>query len=319
MLGVDGPALLRERVEILGISAEGTVSAGGTCRLLRSRDGRWVAINLARRADVELLAAWMGREWEGPPWDAVASHLATVDAEPAVERAQLLGIPAAVAVASPREPHPARITPGGGRRRRGAPVVLDCSALWAGPLCGRVLAERGAHVRKVELAGRPDGARRGPPELWRRLNGAKEELTISPDDLPALVDDADVVVTAARPRAIEPLGLGLASRVRDDGLVWVSITGYGYDGSWRDRVAFGDDAAAAGGLAVEAGGREAPVFVGDAPADPIAGLHAAVAASACLDERRGAFIDVSMCDGVAAALTTDRTVDRYGSRIQEVA
>lgn len=319
MLGVDGPALLRERVEILGIAPEGAVSAGGTCRLLPSRDGRWVAINLARRADVELLAAWMGREWQGAPWDVVASHLETVDAEPAVERAQLLGIPAAIAVTAPPEPHAARVAPGGARRRRGTPVVLDCSALWAGPLCGRVLAERGAHVRKVELVGRPDGARRGPPELWRRLNGAKDERTVAPDELPALVDDADVVVTAARPRAIEALDLDLARRVRDDGLVWVSITGYGYDGPWRDRVAFGDDAAVAGGLAVEAGGREAPVFVGDAAADPIAGLHAAVAACTCLDDRRGAFVDVSMRDGVAAALATSRTVDRYGASIQEVA
>jgi hypothetical protein len=315
-LGVDGPALLRERAEILGIEPAGTISAGGSCRLLATRDRRWVALNLARRADVELLAAWMGREWGGAPWDAVAAHLATVDAGATVERAQLLGIPAAVAVDPPQPVAAVRVTPGGTRRRRrGATVVLDCSALWAGPLCARVLGLRGATVRKVELAGRPDGARGGHPEFWRRLNGGKEELAVDIAGLDALVDGADVVVTAARPRAIEQLGLDLMRRVHRDGLVWVSITGYGYDSRWRDRVAFGDDAAVAGGLAVVAGSADAPVFAGDAPADPLSGLHAARAAVECIDAGVGAFVDVSMRDVVAHAMRPGR----YGSMDQEVA
>ena len=307
--------MLRERAEILGIEAAGTVSAGGTCRLLRARDGRWLALNLARRADVDLLAAWMGRDWSGAPWDAVAAHLHTVDAEPAVDRAQLLGIPAAVAVGPPSTATPVRVTRGARGRRSQEPVVLDCSALWAGPLCARVLGGRGAQVRKVEFVGRPDGARRGHPEFWRRLNGDKAEVTVDRDGLVALLDGADVIVTGARPRAIEQLGLDLARRVRREGLLWVSITGYGFESAWRDRVAFGDDAAVAGGLAVAAGGPDAPVFVGDAPADPLAGLHAARAAAACLDEGAGALVDVSMRDAVAHAVLHDR----YGSVIQEVA
>ncbi len=64
----------------------------------------------------------------------------------------------------------------------------------------------------------------------------------------------------------------------------------------------GDDAAVAGGLAVAAGGLGAPVFVGDAPADPLAGLNAAAAVVASL--ARGSMIDVSMVGSVARALTT---------------
>src|SRR5689334_4661100 len=79
-LGADGPARLRERIEILGIAPDGPVSAGGTCRLLPASDGRWVAVNLSRRDDVELLAAWMGHEWDGPVWDAVGGALGTMDA-----------------------------------------------------------------------------------------------------------------------------------------------------------------------------------------------------------------------------------------------
>ena len=324
-LGVDGPVLLRERAAILGIEAQGTTSAGGTCRLMRARDGRWVALNLARRADVELLAAWMGHTWDGPVWEVVEEHLRRTDAEDAVERAQLVGVPAACA-ADPPSPvlmtpiplergtvEPVLVEPGGAGRARPTPLVVDLSALWAGPLCARLLGDVGARVVKVEFAGRPDGARAGPPEFWRRLNAAKEDvvLDLSGADgrraLTRLLDDADVVVTAARPRAIANLGLDLDRRVRDLGLIWVSITGYGFAGAWRDRVAFGDDAAVAGGLAVAAGGRDAPVFVGDAPADPLAGLHAAATASTCLAEAAGAFVDVSMRDTVGHALTRAAT------------
>ena len=182
--------------------------------------------------------------------------------------------------------------------------MLDCSALWAGPLCARLLADGGAQVSKVELVGRPDGARAGHPEFWRRLNGDKREVTVERDALPGLLEGVDVVVTSARPRAIEHLGLDLARRVHDDGLLWISITGYGFESEWRDRVAFGDDAAVAGGLAVAAGGPDAPVFVGDAPADPLAGLHAACAALHLVDEGSGGIVDVSLRDAVAQAVTS---------------
>jgi hypothetical protein len=314
-LGVDGPALLRERAEILGIAPAGTISAGGTCRLVRARDGQWVAMNLARRSDVELLAAWMERQWDGAPWDAVAEHLADVDAPAAVERAQLLGIPAAVAVAFTKA-EAVRIVPGARAADRvSEPLVLDLSALWAGPLCARVLGGLGARVVKVELAGRPDGARGGHPEFWARLNATKEQRTVELDALPELVSRADVVVTSARPRAIEQLGLDLERRAAERGLVWVAITGYGIANRWRDRVAFGDDAAVAGGLAVAAGGARAPVFVGDAPADPLAGLRAANGARDLLQRGSGGVVDVSMRGVIAAALVGAR----YPASIEEVA
>ncbi len=318
-LGVDGPGILRERSAILGIAPQGTVSAGGSARLLLAGDGTWVAVNLARRSDVDLLAAWVEHDWDGAPWDVVAAHLRAADSTPAVERAQLLGIPAARAVAAPE---PGRATPvrvrGAVRRTRAgrsrAPLVIDLSALWAGPLCTHLLRLHGARVVKVELAGRPDGARRGDPRFWEHLNAGKELVTLDRADtdqaaaLEALLDAADVVVTGARPRAVQQLGLDLERRVRAHGLIWASITGYGYAGAWHERVAFGDDAAVAGGLAVAAGGLHAPVFVGDAPADPLAGLHAAGAVLECLEQQRGAFLDASMCaavgDAVARATAT---------------
>jgi hypothetical protein len=311
LVGADGPALLRERAELLGVEPQGTVSAGGTCRLLPTRDGRWVAMNLARRSDTDLLAAWMGHHWDGPVWDAVERALAAMEAEPAVERAQLLGIPAAVAVAAPHAAAPAPT--GDPIGRLDGVRVLDLSAMWAGPLCARLLGDLGATVTKAELRHRPDGARAGPPDFWRALNGAKLERVVDEAaELGALLDDADVVVTSARARAVEQLGLDLTRRVRERELVWVAITGYGLDGAWRDRVAFGDDAAVAGGLAVMAGGVDAPVFVGDAPADPLTGLAAAVGAADAVTQGRGSIVDLALRDVIASAIAS-----QYDSSINQ--
>ena len=54
------------------------------------------------------------------------------------------------------------------------PIVLDCSALWAGPLCADLLARSGCRVIKIEHPQRPDGARNGPPAFFDLLNGHKE-------------------------------------------------------------------------------------------------------------------------------------------------
>src|SRR5581483_11351534 len=204
-LGVDGPALLRERMEILGIAPAGTMSAGGTCRLLRARVG-WIAVNLARRSDVELLAAWFERDWDGAPWDAIAAHVGNGACSPLVERAQLLGIPAAVAVEPPSDARPVTVRAGAPAKSGRVPVVADLSAMWAGPLCGRLLGQCvGARVVKVELAERPDGARFGPPVLFERMNGGKEQLVLQRDEVRSLVGEVDVVITSARPRAVEHL------------------------------------------------------------------------------------------------------------------
>jgi crotonobetainyl-CoA:carnitine CoA-transferase CaiB-like acyl-CoA transferase len=102
------------------------------------------------------------------------------------------------------------------------------------------------------------------------------------------------------PGAGSGAGAHAAGRHRGVGpRVWVSITGYGRGPDGRDRVAFGDDAAAAGGLVVwdDAG----PCFVADAVADPCAGLVAAAAVLSAVADGGRWLLDVSMRD-VAAHL-----------------
>jgi crotonobetainyl-CoA:carnitine CoA-transferase CaiB-like acyl-CoA transferase len=74
--------------------------------------------------------------------------------------------------------------------------------------------------------------------------------------------------------------------------VWLRITGHGVAGDRANWVAFGDDAAVAGGLV----GRSAagPVFCADAVADPLTGLHAALAVVEALSRGGGDLVDVAM-------------------------
>jgi crotonobetainyl-CoA:carnitine CoA-transferase CaiB-like acyl-CoA transferase len=184
--------------------------------------------------------------------------------------------------------------------------VVDLSSLWAGPLAARVLAEAGAAVTKLESVTRPDGAR-ATPAFYRWLHPPAETVlqvdfaTVAGRQAAAdLVNNADVVIEASRPRALEQLGLGPDDRPDRPGRVWLSITGHGREVPGRDWIAFGDDAAVAGGLvALDADGN--PVFCGDAIADPLTGLTGALAVLEARTRGGGYLIDLAMSRAAAAA------------------
>ena len=80
------------------------------------------------------------------------------------------------------------------------------------------------------------------------------------------------------------------------------ISGYGSTGPSGHRVAFGDDAAVAGGLVSWDG--PTPCFCGDAVADPVTGLAATAAVLAALEGGGARILEASMADvagGVAGA------------------
>ncbi len=242
-------------------------------------------------------------------WSAVEAALACRDPVDLLARAALLGLPAAMV-------GEARTTSTGGgaldrvalgaapSREVAGALVVDLSSLWAGPLCADLLAGEGASVVKVESTTRPDGARRGTPAFFDVLNGRKRSVAFDfgsaegKDALGQLVRRADVVIEASRPRALEQLGVVARDVVREGGpRVWVSITGYGRRAGAAQRVGFGDDTAAAGGLVAWSGTQ--PVFCADAVADPVTGLTAAHACLQALAEGGRWLLDISMA-GVAA-------------------
>ena len=303
---VDLPTALFLRAQLAGLERPGRTSANGSCHLFEAADG-WAAVNLARPDDLAAVPALVALL--GSPDEPGGLHAAVrrVTAGEVVEAAQLLGIAAAVP-GSAQGARPAVHAERFGERRTRAMAdirVVDFSALWAGPLCARLLGLAGARVLKVESATRPDGARFGTPAFYRWLHGGHGNLVVdfAPGALDEIVAEADVVIEASRPRALRRLGLHaeefLAAR---PGRVWVGITGYGRE---NDRIAFGDDASVAGGLTgCDPNGD--PVFLGDALADPVTGVFAAQAVARSLAAGGGELLCVSMA-ACAATLADART------------
>jgi len=186
------------------------------------------------------------------------------------------------------------------RSRSPHPLVVDLTSLWAGPLAGSLLAEAGARVVKVEGSARPDGARSGPRVFFDLLNASKRCVAVDFESregrrlLVSLMASADLVLEGSRPRVMDRLGIGPSELARS-GTSWLSISGYGRSGPDSQRVAFGDDAAVAGGLLVDG---PTPGFVADAVADPLAGLQAAAVAARMLASERASVAEVSLA-GIA--------------------
>ncbi|GAA4642757.1 CoA transferase [Gordonia humi] len=306
-LGHDAAALLAGRASMMRVRRRGTVSAGEGSRLMRARDG-WVTATLSREVDHDSIPAIVESDCAAEdPWQALAAFAARSSAESFVERVQLLGVPGArLGAVSPAVPRVTELWPRAERRLGADLLVVDLSSMWAGPLCGMILGGLGATVVKVESPRRPDGTRRGVPAFFTWMNGGKHVYNADPrEDTSAvarLIDAADVVIEASRPRALAQVGLDADRRPPRAGRVWVRITGYGPD--HPDRVAFGDDAAIAGGLVGV--GAHGPVFCGDAIADPLTGITAAHHVVESLGRGGGEVIDVAMAQVAAtyAALPT---------------
>ncbi|MEU9269086.1 CoA transferase [Streptomyces sp. NPDC048251] len=294
---VDGASLLAERAALTGHRRRGDLSPGGSCRLLPTTDG-WAALSCARPDDPSLLGALVERALPRDPWPAVTEWVGHHTGEELAARAELFGI----AAAPVRRGFAATPVPLVGRSVAGL-LVVDFSALWAGPLCSSLLGMAGARVVKVETPHRLDGARRGNPDFYRLLHAGHRSVVLDPTTpdgraaMAALVDAADIVIEASRPRALAGFGLDADAAVAA-GTTWVSITAAGRGSG---RVGFGDDVAAGAGLVAwtDAG---TPVFVGDAIADPLTGLTAAVLAMSAPADGSGRLWDVAMADVVAATL-----------------
>lgn len=284
--------LLGERAALAGLHRNGPLSCGGAFRILPSFDG-FVGISLSRPTDLELVPALVQADVDDP-WTAVSEWAARTLAHDVEQRLLMLGIPGG-SVPSTADRRPGVVTtPLGSRQIRENPVVVDLTSMWAGPLCARILSARGARIIKVESTTRPDGARRGSPEFFDLLHAGHEQVEFDfatqVEELKALIEAADLVLEASRPRALKQLGI-CAEDVVAAGTSWLSITARGRQ---SDAVGFGDDVAACAGLFVADGNDLLPV--GDAIADPYTGVSAAVAASQALSSGHSVLIDVSMLD-----------------------
>ena len=307
-----------ERAAITAFTRNGDASCGGGTRLLPVADG-WIAASLTRTDDIELLPAWLECDVTGAPFAEVAANVHDRTAREVVERARLLGLP--VAALGEVHERAAVIATGSGARPVGAqPLVVDLSSLWAGPLCSRLLLERGARVIKVESVARPTTARAAAAGVLRPVERGQGEPCAGlrrrrgPPPVRDLITGADVVIDGSRAqRALEQLGIFAEEVLQGGPAVWVSITGYGRAAPIRDWVAFGDDAAVAGGLVAwdDAG----PCFCADAIADPLTGMTAAVAVLDALDREERVLLDVALAHVAASTAFATRDFQRLDAEV----
>jgi hypothetical protein len=311
-----GGTLLGERAVANGFTIPGRRSAGGGCRLYDTLDTP-VALTLARADDRALLPALFGdATLDGSDDAAIANRMARAQASDLVAQGRALGL--AIAALNEAPPGPAlTITTKGPAAQKSdrPPLVIDLTALWAGPLAGHLLGLTGAHIIKVESRNRPDRMRQGDPALFARLNQHKTNIALDlrqsadRDALITLIQRADIVLEAARPRALQQLGIDADQLVRETaGLTWITITGHGITGDAAEWIGFGDDCSVAGGLSAALRDTTGAIaFGGDACADPLTGIAAAHAALA----HRGTSVRMilSMSGVVAQALAEECAQD----------
>jgi len=200
--------------------------------------------------------------------------------------------------------------------------VLDLSRVLAGPYCTMMLADLGADIIKIEAPGIGDDTRHwGPPfsqggesAYFLCVNRNKRSLTLNLKSdqgiqiLQELIRKSDILVENFRVGTLEKWGLSYeALQLLRPGLIYCTITGYGYTGPYRNLAGYDFIIQAQGGVMSITGpeGGE-PYKVGVAIADITAGLFACNAILAALFDRQrtgnGQRIDISLLDSQVAWL-----------------
>ncbi|MEX8193668.1 CaiB/BaiF CoA transferase family protein [Comamonas guangdongensis] len=218
--------------------------------------------------------------------------------------------------------------------------VLDLSRVFAGPLCGMVLADFGAEVVKVEHPGRGDdtrdwGMRIGKTETtyYNSMNRNKRSITLdlqTPEGvkiLHELLPQFDVVIHNFKTGGAEKLGLGYEQlkTIKPD-LIYCAVAGYDSSGPEAKRPGYdlviqGE----AGLMALNGDAGMPPLKFGVAVVDLVTGMYAAQAVLAALFRRertgKGRLIEMALYDsGITVtgyygldALQLGHDPERYGN------
>ena len=198
--------------------------------------------------------------------------------------------------------------------------VLEIGHYIAAPFCTRILADLGAEVIKVEPPGgdpfRGWGAAVDGHSVWFSVHGRNKlsvvlDLKRDRDTVLKLAARADVLVENLRAGGLERLKLAPDDlHTVNPRLVIARISGYGQDGPYRDKPAFGAIGEAMGGIrhltAHPAGSSTLPPpRCGISISDDLAGLYAAIGLLSALWQRdagektgRGRVVDVNLVDSV---------------------
>ncbi len=207
--------------------------------------------------------------------------------------------------------------------------AIELGTLLAGPYCGRLLAEFGAEVIKVELPGRGDPLRewgrhryRGRSLWWPVQSRNKKLITLDlhsergKDLLRQLVEKCDVLIENVRPGTLERWGVGPDELRRiNPGLIVARVSGYGQTGPYSGRAGFAAAGEAMGGLRhINGYPDQAPPRMGVSLGDSLAAMFATIGVLMALHRRgvsgRGQVVDASIVESCYALL--ESIVPEYG-------
>ena len=194
--------------------------------------------------------------------------------------------------------------------------VIELAHVMAGPTCGRMLADMGADVIKVERVPGGDSLRQdtfSPKEsgndthAFMMMNRNKRGIGIDLKSkagqatLERLLSTADVLIENFRHDTLEKLGFGYEDvHKRHPQLIYCSVSGYGRTGPYAKRGGFDLIAQGMSGLMSYTGeGKDRPpVKVGAPVTDITSGILAAMGVSAALHSRNqtgvGQLVDTSL-------------------------
>ena len=200
--------------------------------------------------------------------------------------------------------------------------ILDLTRLLPGNFCTLLLADYGADVLKIEDTDRGDYGRWYPPPvrtqstyfLGLNRNKRSMKLNLKTDEGKAifmqLAERSDVILEGFRPGVTDRLDIGYhAVRKVNPAIIYCSISGFGKDGPYRDKVGHDINYIGIGGILGITGQRGGPPII---PATQIAdigagGMMAVIGILMALLHRRktgrGQYIDISMLDGVVSWLS----------------
>ena len=213
-------------------------------------------------------------------------------------------------------------------------TVIDFSRVLAGPTCGRMLADAGARVIKIERPETGDDTRQmgpfaedGSSEYYRFANLGKESIALDlkdPDDLGVvkrMLAGADVVVENFRPGVMAKLGLDPTDLVEEfPQLIVCSISGFGQYGPLHQQAAYDTVIQAISGIMDSTGEPDGgPTRVGTSVADLLAGIFGYCGIVTALYAREqtghGTTVDVAMLDSTFA-LMEQGLMDAVGVHIR---
>jgi crotonobetainyl-CoA:carnitine CoA-transferase CaiB-like acyl-CoA transferase len=195
--------------------------------------------------------------------------------------------------------------------------VLDVGTLVAGPFAATLLADLGAEVLKVEPPGKGDFIRGvgeyatipGSSPQWQVHGRGKRSITLDlrqPEGqelFRRLVQWADLLIENMRPGTLDKWGLGYENlSAVNPRLVYLSVSGWGQDGPYRNRPSYEFAAAAFGGLTYLTGFADRPpVLPGLAVIDHITAMFGLIGALEAVRRRdalgpqgKGCHLDVAL-------------------------